>query len=230
VVQAVKAALSSPRTPSFRLIECDFPPVDSRNMQGDGSLRSATVVEDANLATAKLLLQSLSPLVPGLGPAVWLVTSTGASMTLQRKASTIGKSFAHSLKNGLPPVKSRDVCILVAPCTSADYAYAKQLAFNGNAVVLVNGIAKDTKSVSGDATMAYFLKPLTYNSQIAGYLIRIYPGPWTVVDAATTKNVVLGTFTDRDVLVSGTNTPDLRAAGRLVQKAVDERAIRARQR
>ena len=75
--------------------------------------------------------------------------------------------------------------------------------------------------------MAYFLKPLTYNSQIAGYLIRSWPGPWTVVDAATGKT--LATFSDAEILVPQTNTPDLRAAVRLVQKAVDERAIRERQ-
>jgi hypothetical protein len=39
---------------------------------------------------------------------------------------------------------------------------------------------------------------------------------------------VLATFTDADILVGETNTPDLRGSGRLVQKSVDERAIRAR--
>jgi hypothetical protein len=74
--------------------------------------------------------------------------------------------------------------------------------------------------------MAYFLKPLTYNSQVAGYLTRSYPGKWTCLDATT--NAVLGTFTDADILVSGTNTPDLRTAVRQVQKSADARAIRAR--
>jgi hypothetical protein len=74
--------------------------------------------------------------------------------------------------------------------------------------------------------MAYFLKPLTYNSQLSGYLTRSYPGKWTCLDATT--NEVLGAYTDAEVLVSGTNTPDLRTSVRLVQKSVDERAIRAR--
>lgn len=235
-VKAVQAALASPRTPSYRLLECEFPAVASLNKLGDGSLRSANEVDDANLATAKMIVQSLSPIISGLGPAVWLLTSTAASATFQRKAAAAaaGKDpSVHSLKDGPPAVKSRDVCVLVAPCTSADYAMAQQLVSNGNAVVLVNGLAKDPKSVSGAATMAYFLKPLTYNSNIAGYLIRSYPGPWTVVEASgggavpTTTNT-LATFTDAEILVPGTNTPDLRAAVRLVQKAVDARAIRAR--
>mmetsp|Transcript_5379 Transcript_5379/g.11782 ORF Transcript_5379/g.11782 Transcript_5379/m.11782 type:complete len:80 (+) Transcript_5379:848-1087(+) len=74
--------------------------------------------------------------------------------------------------------------------------------------------------------MAYFLKPLTYNSQVAGFLIRSYPSLWTVLDAQTKQ--VLGSFTDEEILVTNTNTPDLRESGRLVQKSVDERAIRAR--
>ena len=86
--------------------------------------------------------------------------------------------------------------------------------------------AKDRTSIPGDATMAYYLKPLTYNSQIAGYLIRCYPGPWTVLDAV--GKTVLATYSDADILVPETNTPDLRAAVRRVQKDVDERAIRER--
>lgn len=74
--------------------------------------------------------------------------------------------------------------------------------------------------------MAYYLKPLTYNSQIAGYLIRAYPGPWTVLDA--TGTAVLETYSDAEILVPQTNTPDLRAAVRRVQKAADERALRER--
>lgn len=76
--------------------------------------------------------------------------------------------------------------------------------------------------------MAYFLKPLTYNSNVSGYLVRVFPSKWTTIDAAT--KAILGTFDDKEILVPGTNTPDLRTAVRQVQKSVDERAIRARQR
>jgi hypothetical protein len=74
--------------------------------------------------------------------------------------------------------------------------------------------------------MGYFLKPLTYNSQIAGLLVRSYPSQWTVLDAQSSS--VLGTFTDKQILVPKTNTPDLRDSVRLVQKNADEKAIRAR--
>jgi DNA-binding MltR family transcriptional regulator len=74
--------------------------------------------------------------------------------------------------------------------------------------------------------MAFYYKPLTYNSQVAGYLIRSYPSDWTVLDAVSKE--VLKTFTDDQILVKNTNTPDLRQPGKLVQKSVDLRAIRAR--
>ena len=76
--------------------------------------------------------------------------------------------------------------------------------------------------------MAYYLKPLTYNSRVAGYLIRTYPTPWTVIDSMSKD--VLATFSDAEILVKGTNTPDLRESVRIVQKnsAVNE-AIRYRQ-
>jgi hypothetical protein len=84
---------------------------------------------------------------------------------------------------------------------------------------------KDLASVPDSATMAYFFKPLTYNSQVAGYLLRSYPNNWITMDATTKK--VLQSVGDGQILFAGTNTPDLRAAVRMVQKSVDERAIKA---
>jgi hypothetical protein len=85
---------------------------------------------------------------------------------------------------------------------------------------------QDQKSVSGDATMAYFLKPLTYNSSAVGYLVRKYPNDWAAIDFFSKE--VLGSYKDSEILFGQSNTPDLRDAGRLVQKSVDQRAIRAR--
>jgi hypothetical protein len=92
--------------------------------------------------------------------------------------------------------------------------------------------------------MAYYLKPLTNNSVVAGVLLRRYPGRWTVLGTtaagaaetttaarsslSSTKQkspppqprlvVPLGSFTDEEILVPKTNTPDLRPAVRLVQR------------
>jgi hypothetical protein len=51
-----------------------------------------------------------------------------------------------------------------------------------------------------------------------------------VLDSSGPTSKVLTTYTDTDILVQGTNTPDLRSSGKLVQKSVDERAIAARNR
>ena len=80
--------------------------------------------------------------------------------------------------------------------------------------------------MSSLATMAYFLKPLTYNSQVVGFLTRNYPGKWSTIDSFSKQ--ILKTYTDDEILVRNTNTPDLRESGRLVQKSVDERAIQSR--
>ena len=210
--------------PSFCLVECEFPPLAALNKLGDGSLRSANDVDKANVAFCTKLIRSLAP-VPFLAPTVWLVTSSAASQNLNNLARKSGCQV-HSLRDGLPPVKGRDVCVFCSPSASRDYASAKQLAENGLKVVIVNGFAKDQKSVSGLATMAYFLKPLTYNSMVAGYLLRAYPGPWTTLDAISGET--LGTFTDQEILVSSTNTPDLRASVRQVQQSADQRAIKLR--
>ena len=117
-------------------MECEFPAVAQLNKLGDGSFRSSQAVNDANLETAQSLVRALT--VPMLfpGPKVWLVTSSST------RAATGSANAPHSLQNGLPPVKSRDVCILLAPGNRSDYDAAKRLADNGNAVVVVNGFAK----------------------------------------------------------------------------------------
>eukprot|EP00978_Attheya_sp_CCMP212_P011413 scaffold28117_cov56-Attheya_sp.AAC.15 len=247
-IKAVKAAISSPRNPSLPVVECEFPPLKALNKLGDGSLRSATEAEQnnqdcifdrnyvyvinrqANLAFAVKLLKSISPL-PFMGPKTWLLTSSSASQSFMASAKSKSKGTGaalHSLRDGLPKTSKGDVCVLVTPSSSADYNAAERIASTGDVsgVVILNGFAKDTRSVPSGATMAYFYKALTYNSQVAGYLIRSYPGKWTTLDATTKQ--VLSLVDDDEILVRGTNTPDLRSAGKLVQMSVDQRAIRAR--
>lgn len=74
--------------------------------------------------------------------------------------------------------------------------------------------------------MAYYLKPLTYNSQVVGYLCRNYPNDWAAIDLLTKQ--VLKSYTDEEILFGDSNTPDLRGPGVMVQKCVDERAIQSR--
>ncbi|KAL7555322.1 hypothetical protein ACHAWF_019008 [Thalassiosira exigua] len=253
-IAAVKAAVGKPRDASCPLIECEFPALAALNKLGDGSLRSSLEAEDANVAFVSKLVGGISN--PFFGPSVSLLMSSSASKSLVDKVQKKVKGAKlYSLKEGIPEAQGKDksVCVVFTPSSQSDYRAARTLAESGYTTVLVNGTFKvtilfhlfagdpksdyvglpqllcknqDQRSVPPSATMAYYLKPLTYNSQVAGFLIRSYPSSWTVLDAQT--NAVLGSFSDEEILVDRTNTPDLRESGRLVQKSSDERAIRAR--
>ncbi|GAX25231.1 hypothetical protein FisN_5Lu347 [Fistulifera solaris] len=139
-ISSIKAAISKPKTKDFPLIECEFPPLGSLNKLGDGSMRSANQVDDANLAFCSKLVKSIAGI---LGPNTWLITSAAASMNLAQKAKNVTTNV-HSFKSGFQPtnIKKTDVCVVVAPCVQSDYENAKQLAKLCKAVVLVNGFAK----------------------------------------------------------------------------------------
>ncbi|CAJ1909458.1 unnamed protein product [Cylindrotheca closterium] len=229
-IDSIKAAISKPRNPSFPLVECEFPPLEALNKLGDGSQRSADQVDSANFAFAAKLVKSLSG-IPFLGPNVYLFLSAASSSRTISKAKSIikGATYVGSLKDRIPDTfKTGDVVVVVAPCIGPDYSIASQLAKDGIAsgVVIINGLAKSAKSVSGSATMAYYLKPLTYNSQVVGYLCRNYPNDWATVDLLSKQ--VLKSYKDEEILFGDSNAPDLRGPGFLVQKCVDERAIQSR--
>lgn len=230
-IAGVKAAISKPKTKGYPLIECEFPPLAQVNKLGDGSMRSANEVDQANLAFCTKLIKSIAPL-PMLGPKTWLLVSSASTNSFVTKAQAATKSAGatvESLRNGIPDgIAKGDVCILISPTNRQDYKIAQSLAETNaaKAIVIVNGLAKDQESIPGKATMAYFFKPLTYNSMVSGFFVRSYPGAWTAMDAVTKKS--LGTFSDAETLFGDSNAPDLRAAGRLVQKATDDRAIAAR--
>eukprot|EP00980_Cylindrotheca_fusiformis_P007523 scaffold1561_cov129-Cylindrotheca_fusiformis.AAC.15 len=229
-IDSIKAAVNKPKTPSFPLVECDFPPLAELNKMGDGSQRSANQVDDANLAFTAKLVQSLTGL-PMIGPNVVLLTSASAPSSFLNKAKNIVKkaSYVGSLKDGIPDsVEKGSIAVLVSPSSAQDYTTASKIASDGvvRSIVVVNGVAKGQKSIGNRATMAYFLKPLTYNSQVVGYLVRNYPNDWATIDLIS--NQVLQSYKDSEILFGDTNTPDLRGPGRLVQKFVDERAIQSR--
>ncbi|KAL7461001.1 hypothetical protein ACHAXS_001439 [Conticribra weissflogii] len=224
-ISAIKSAIQKPRNPKLPLIECEFPALGALNKLGDGSLRSALEAEDANVTFLKKVVGGVAS-VPFMGPKVTIVLSSAASNSLMKKVQSVKGANLVSLRDRTPTARRGEVCVFLTPSSQKDYQTARTLAKEGCPTVILNGFAKDRQSIPESATMAYFLKPLTYNSQVAGFLVRSYPSLWTVLDAQTKQ--VLGCFTDEEILVTNTNTPDLRESGRLVQKSVDERAIRAR--
>lgn len=108
-------------------------------------MRSSLEVEAVNLQFTTKLLQAIAPALSFMGPKPWLLTSSGATTSFfdkALKASGSTVSGVHSLKNGLPQVKGREVCVIVAPAVSRDYDLARSLVLRGNTVVIINGFAK----------------------------------------------------------------------------------------
>jgi len=225
-IDAVKAALGNAKA---NLIECEFPVLEQLNKLGDGSLRSAKIAEEANLNFVAKLVKSLKP-IPLIGPPLLLLSSSSSSnsfsASVQDVASKLGVGFL-SLREGdiSEKLDGKTVLVFVNPSSSTDYNLARK-ASSKTKTLLINGFAKNDKSVSGEAVMAYFLKPLTYNSQVIAYLLRKWPGNWQTIDANTKK--LLLESDDRTILVPGTNTPDLRSSVRAAQKSFDQRAIDSR--
>lgn len=140
MAQAVAAAVRAPRSPSLRLIECEFPAVSALNKLGDGSLQSAQAVENANIAACVRLVQTLS-FPPIVSPPVSVVLSRTATQRCIEQVQRQCPQVVVSAKTNIRP-QPRDVLVFLTPAGSADYQEAKRLAMNGNTVVLVNGFAK----------------------------------------------------------------------------------------
>lgn len=154
-IRSIQYALDNPRVPSYRLIECEFPILQSLNKLNDGSIRSSNDAENANIYFCMNLINTLlSPFqkigIDTSGPKVWyLLSSTCTNNLLQKVKNEFPNNYnkniidIYTLKDGLPSsIKSKDIFILMTPCISNDYQAAKQLVMNGNSVILINGLAK----------------------------------------------------------------------------------------
>lgn len=145
-INGIKTAIKSPRTPSLPLIECEFPVLEALNKLGDGSLRSALEVEEANISFVQQLVKGISLGAPLIGPKVSLIVSTSASKSFLSRAQQIkGPSSVWSLKDGIPTnVSKDDICIFLTPSARVDYQVAAKLAESQSvkAVVIINGYAK----------------------------------------------------------------------------------------
>ena len=144
-ISSIKSAISKPRIPTCPLIECEFPPLQQINKLGDGSLRSAMQVEDANIQFVQKLIGGIA--TPLFGPNVNLILSSSASNALVKKVEKKVKGTKiYSLKEGLPEVNGKDeVCVFLTPSSQKDYQVARMLAENGVSTVLVNGSFKVMK-------------------------------------------------------------------------------------
>ena len=139
-INAIKSALQKPRDPKCPLIECEFPALAALNKLGDGSLRSATEAEDANIAFASKLCSKVgSP----FGPKVNLAVSSSASRSFTEKVQKKVKGASIcSVKDLASTSVSGTTCVFLTPSSKADYQQAKKLAESGCPTVIVNGLFK----------------------------------------------------------------------------------------
>ena len=201
----MQAAIKS--LPTACLIEVEFPA--SQQLSKSESKEA----EEVNVDFAKSLIDALSVPFIGAGPCR-LVLPGSASRRLRSSCEKCVRS-----------VDSEDaIQVYLCPSSARDYADAADRSAS-SPTVIINGLAKSPKSVTDAALNAFYLKPLTYNSCVVGFLYRAYPSPWRAVDD---EGRVLREFEDGQIRVKGTSTPDLREAVKLCSKAWDERAIAAR--
>ena len=138
-INAIKSALQKPRNPKCPLVECEFPALAALNKLGDGSLRSATQAEDANIAFASKLCSKVgSP----FGPKVNLVISSSASRSFTDKVQKKVKGASICSVKDLASTPVGGTCIFLTPSSKAYYQEAKKLADSGCPTVIVNGLFK----------------------------------------------------------------------------------------
>jgi hypothetical protein len=144
-INAIKSAIQNPRTKNYPLVESEFPVLANLNKLGDGSLRSATEAEDANIAfVAKLCSKVGNPL---FGPKVNLIISSSASRSfidkVQKKVKGVTICSVKDIASSSSSVTSSGVvCVFLTPSSKTDYQEARKLAEGGCSTVIVNGLFK----------------------------------------------------------------------------------------
>jgi hypothetical protein len=161
-ISAIKAAIQKPRNPKFTLVECEFPALAALNKLGDGSLRSATEAEDANIAFASKLCSK----VGSFGQKVNLVISSSASRSFADKVRKNVKGASICSVKDLASSPVSGVCVFLTPSSKADYQEARKLAEGGCSTVIVNGLFK----VSCDN----ITKCMTYFSLMHAHLMILH--------------------------------------------------------
>jgi hypothetical protein len=167
---AVEAALRQ----GARRIEVEFPPITQVNRLSDGSASSQALVRRANVAYAAKAAARLEPPAPG---RLLLLCGDSATLSELGRAALPPRADAGLLRDfDAAAVGPRDLAIVVTPADARQWAAAAQAAAAVPAVVL-NGACNN--GWPGFET-AYYLRPMTFNSGVCGYVVRQFPAAWTV--------------------------------------------------
>uniref|UniRef100_A0A7S1GVZ0 DUF1995 domain-containing protein n=2 Tax=Hemiselmis andersenii TaxID=464988 RepID=A0A7S1GVZ0_HEMAN len=184
-------------------MEVEFPPIPSLNKLSDGSASSQRMVRNANVDFVLKVAEALS----GSGWGVWILCGDSSTREEVVKRSLPPNTQVALLRDGPPPSGPSDVLLVHPPADISQWDYSASLSAS-SPVVALNGQQHNGHS---SFEMAYYLKPMTFNSRTCGYLIRSLPGAWTVYDS---QGADMGVDVGFVQTASGFR-PDLQAISRL---------------
>ena len=103
-IESIKAAIQNPKNAKFPLIECEFPPLESLNKLGDGSLRSANLVDDVSESVSWLhTIHTIFSFRAHGTLLIWIdCLSSGKSRLCSKTWSLLGSFASHGTESSNP--------------------------------------------------------------------------------------------------------------------------------
>jgi hypothetical protein len=165
-----------------RRLEVEFPPIAQTNKISDGSASSQATVRRANVAFNAKVAAALSK-----SAARVLVLCEDAATLQEMLRAVLPSNAVCALIKDATSVGPRkgDIILSCQPANSKSWIASAQLESEAPVVVL-NGFQYNGYKAFD---MAYYLKPMTFNSGICGYCIRSFPYDWVVWSAKTAQPI-----------------------------------------
>jgi hypothetical protein len=165
-----------------RRLEVEFPPIAQTNKISDGSASSQATVRRANVAFNAKVAAALSK----SAARVLVLCEDAATLQEMLRAVLPSNAFCALIKDAasLGPRKG-DIILSCQPANSKSWIASAQLESEAPVIVL-NGFQYNGYKAFD---MAYYLKPMTFNSGICGYCIRSFPYDWVVWSAKTAQPI-----------------------------------------
>jgi len=200
-IASIEASLAG----GYRAVEVEFPAIASVNKQSDGSASSQAMVRKANVVFVAKVAAALS--AGGRCERVFLLAGDRATLQELSRAGLPQSTVLGVLQDGAPSAGARDVILVATPAETRQWAGALLLSRQSPVVVLNGACNNGYKGFE----MAYYLKPMTFNSQVNGYVTRQLPGAWMVLSGTDGSRVAMDvTF----VQTPDSFRPDLQAISR----------------
>ena len=168
----------------LRRMEVEFPPIPQVNRLSDGSASSQAMVRRANVAYAAKAAARLAPPAPA---RLHLLCGDRATLDELLRAA-LPKTAAVGLLRDFSPAAAGpgDAALVVTPADAQQWAAAARVG-DAAPVAVLNGVFNNGWP---GFESAYYLRPMTFNSGVCGYLLRQFPAAWTVPGPARMSDSV----------------------------------------